>query len=154
MHAARLVRKDAEFCGQPRKESKSALCRLPQRSFRCQIPPAGVSPGVRREAQACADGGRVSARPAAEDLIMQHFHKPVCLNLSLPLFSLHLPPPAPPTQDLPAAFLRTNSSLGSPTLTPPPFILLPVLFFFPVSSLPPARIIPSFLSTEHPNFER
>lgn len=28
-----------------------------------------------------------SARPAAEDLIMQHFHKPVLLNLSLTPFS-------------------------------------------------------------------
>lgn len=59
VHGARLVRKDAEFCRQPRKESKSALCRLSQCSLRCQIPPAGVSPGVRQEAQAQPSRGRV-----------------------------------------------------------------------------------------------
>lgn len=59
MHGARLVRKDAEFCRQPRKESKSALCRLPQCSLRCQIPAAGVFPGVRQEAQAQPIGRRV-----------------------------------------------------------------------------------------------
>lgn len=83
MHGARLVKKDVEFCRQPRKRPKSALCRLVQCSWRCQIPLAGLSPGVRLEDRL----RQCSVQPAAEDLIIQQFHKPVCLNLSIPPFS-------------------------------------------------------------------
>lgn len=67
VHRARVVRKDAEFCRQPGKESKSALCRLPQCSLTCQIPLAGVSPGVRQEAQDQPIRGRVLSAASSRE---------------------------------------------------------------------------------------
>lgn len=168
VHGARLVRKDAEFCRQLRKESKSALCRLPQCSLRCQIPPAGVSPGVRQEAQAQPIRGRVLSAASGRE---SHYTAlpQACppQSVSSPFFLL-LPPgfwrPPPTTHQQPI------SSLGGPSLTFCTFLSAPRLsrlhppmtlrvffcLFFPVSpvSLALARIIPSFLLSEHPNFTR